>query len=134
MKRVVIESPYAGDVDTNVKYAKECVMDCLKRGEAPYASHLFFTQEGLLNDDDPTERDLGIKAGLEWGRSADYVVVYVDHGISKGMERGISSAISRGKKLVYRSLINHVKPSEVLESFLSDYPSLKPFEGSYAVW
>lgn len=44
---VVVESPYAGDVERNVAYAKRCVLDCLKRGEAPYASHLFFTQSGV---------------------------------------------------------------------------------------
>ena len=38
---VVIESPYAGDVEANVAYAKRCVLDCLRLGEAPYASHLF---------------------------------------------------------------------------------------------
>jgi len=40
MKLVVIESPYAGDIEANVKYARECMSDCLKRGEAPIASHL----------------------------------------------------------------------------------------------
>jgi hypothetical protein len=49
MKLVIIESPYAGDVEPNVAYAKAAVLDCLSRGEAPYASHLFFTQDGILN-------------------------------------------------------------------------------------
>ena len=42
MKLVVVESPLAGDVERNVAYAKQAGMDCLRRGEAPYASHLFF--------------------------------------------------------------------------------------------
>jgi hypothetical protein len=39
---VVVESPYAGDVERNVKYAKACMLDCLHRGEAPFASHLLY--------------------------------------------------------------------------------------------
>ncbi len=50
IKRVIIESPYSGDIPRNLLYARLCVFDCLNRGEAPYASHLFFTQ--VLNDND----------------------------------------------------------------------------------
>jgi hypothetical protein len=102
--RVVIESPYAGEVEENVAYAKRCVLDSLKRGEAPYASHLFFTQPNLLDDGDPEERRLGIEAGIEWGKTADFVVVYVDRGISEGMRRGIEAAHARGTPVVFRSL------------------------------
>ena len=56
---VALESPYAGDVTENETYARLCMADCLKRGEAPYASHLFFTQEGLL-DDTIKEEDLAL--------------------------------------------------------------------------
>jgi hypothetical protein len=63
-RRVIIESPYAGDVDANLIYARECLRDSLKRGEAPLASHALYTQEGVLNDDDPDERKLGIEAGF----------------------------------------------------------------------
>jgi len=44
MTRVIIESPYAGDIEVNLKYAKLCILDSLKRGEAPLASHLLYTQ------------------------------------------------------------------------------------------
>lgn len=47
MKLVIVESPYAGDVKTNVAYARAAIRDCLMRGEAPYASHLLYTQEGV---------------------------------------------------------------------------------------
>ena len=40
MKLVILESPYAGDVEANVEYARACVRDSLSRGEAPIASHL----------------------------------------------------------------------------------------------
>lgn len=51
MKRVILESPYAGDVERNLTYARECVRDSLSRGEAPIASHLLYTQEGILKDE-----------------------------------------------------------------------------------
>ena len=70
MKRVIIESPYAGDVERNLRYARAAMKDCLHRGEAPYASHLLYTQEGVLDDDVPGERKLGISAGLSWGKIA----------------------------------------------------------------
>ena len=64
MRRVVIESHYAGDVEANLAYAKRCVHDCLARGEAPYASHLLFTQAGILDDLIPEERRRGIESGF----------------------------------------------------------------------
>ena len=85
MIRVILESPFAGDVEKNVKYARQCVLDSLSRGEAPIASHLLYTQEGMLNDDIPKERELGINAGLVWKEVADKHVFYVDYGYSKGM-------------------------------------------------
>lgn len=104
MKRVIIESPYAGDIDRNVAYARACVRDSVLRGEAPIASHLLFTQEGILKDNDPAECSLGITAGLAWAEVADATVVYVDNGISKGMEYGIARAESNGIPVIYRKL------------------------------
>jgi hypothetical protein len=73
--KVIIESPYAAlfpaEIEKNVAYAKAAVLDCLKRNEAPYASHLFFTQPGLLDDKDKIQRKLGIESGLVWGEAAD---------------------------------------------------------------
>lgn len=47
---VIIESPYAGDVDRNLEYLRAAMRDCLKRGEAPFASHALYTQPGVLDD------------------------------------------------------------------------------------
>ncbi len=92
MKRVILESPFAGEVERNIKYARECVKDCLKRDESPIASHLLFTQEGILDDDIPEERELGTKAGLTWKNVAELHVFYIDYGISKGMQYGMDYA------------------------------------------
>jgi len=74
------------------------------RGEAPYASHLLYTQDGVLNDLIPEERNHGIQAGFAWRQVAQATVVYTDLGISKGMQYGIDDAIKRGVPIEYRQL------------------------------
>lgn len=104
MRLVIIESPYAGDVERNVRYARACVRDSLLRGEAPIASHLLYTQEGVLDDNVPTERQHGIDAGLAWRRFAEASIVYTDLGLSKGMQYGIDAAANAGVPIEYRTL------------------------------
>ena len=104
MRLVIMESPYAGDVKRNVDYARACVRDCLRRGEAPLASHLLYTQEGILNDDHPQERALGIKAGHVWMPKAEAVVLYLDLGMSRGMREGVRSACHAGVPIEVRLL------------------------------
>ena len=106
MRLVVIESPYAGNVERNVAYARAAVMDCLRRGEAPYASHLFFTQPGLLDDLSLKDRALGIAAGLAWGAKADATVAYTDLGWSAGMRLGVQCAAYQGRPIEIRTLPN----------------------------
>ena len=100
MRLVIIESPYAGDVDENIKYAIECMRDSLFRDEAPLASHLLYTQ--ALDDKVPEERHLGIQAGLEWGLKADLTVVYADLGISEGMQQGMRRASNESRTIEVR--------------------------------
>lgn len=104
MRRVILESPYAGDIEANVAYARACLGDCLARGEAPIASHLLYTQPGVLRDEISGERAKGIKAGHAWMSAADAVVVYTDRGISEGMKDGIARALSEGRPIEYRVL------------------------------
>jgi hypothetical protein len=104
MRLVILETPYTGDIDTNVEYARRCLGDCLRRGEAPIASHLLFTQPGVLKDDVPEERKLGIGAGHAWYRVAEASVVYTDRGMSSGMKVGIEVAERLGVPVEYRSL------------------------------
>jgi len=104
--RVIIESPYAGDIETNIAYAIKCVADSLRRGEFPFASHLLYTRDGILNDDIKEERALGINAGLEWGKMAEKTIVYTDLGISKGMQYGIDNAVANNRPVEYRSILS----------------------------
>lgn len=102
MKRVIIESPFKGDVERNKRYLRACMRDSFKRGEAPFASHRMYTD--ALNDDDPAERALGIGAGLVWGALAGATVVYCDLGISSGMELGIARALREGRPVEMRRI------------------------------
>jgi hypothetical protein len=104
MRRVLIESPLRGNYEANRAYAKLCVRDCLRHGEAPYASHLFFDQPGILDDTNTADRELGIEAGLAWGEAAELVAVYTDNGISGGMWIGIDQHTKNGIPMEYRTL------------------------------
>jgi len=110
-KLVVVESPFRGkgyhETEINILYAKACVRDCLTRGEYPYASHLFYTQDGILNDRDEKERNLGIDAGIAWASKGDKRVVYIDRGISEGMKKGIETAKKQGIPVEERNLPNY---------------------------
>jgi hypothetical protein len=90
MRRVILESPFAGDIEAHVAYAHRRLRDCLARGEAPIASHLLYPQ--ILDDSIAAERALGIAAGLGWLRLAEAKVAYIDYGISPGMRAAMEAA------------------------------------------
>ena len=114
MNPVILESPFSspdqGQFELNIRYAQAAMRDSLMRGEAPFASHLLYTQEGILDDTVHHERTLGIEAGFAWGALARKTVVYNDLGISPGMQQGINIAFNRGSIVEYRFL-----PPDVLE-------------------
>ena len=99
---VILESPFAGDIERNKAYARAAMRDSLLRYEAPMVSHLLYTQ--ALDDDSPVERAVGIEAGLAWGYAAEATVVYVDLGISDGMRQGIERAHSERRPVEKRQL------------------------------
>lgn len=101
---VIIESPYAGNVTDNERYARAALRDSILRGECPIASHLLLTQPGILRDDVPAEREQGIEAGLAWYRVADLCALYIDNGISPGMRRAIDRARFYGVAVEERRL------------------------------
>lgn len=83
MLRAIIESPLSGDFARNTRYARLCCLDSLQRGEAPYASHLLYTQ--MLDDRIPEHRKMGMEAGFRWAEAGDLRAFYVDLGFSGGM-------------------------------------------------
>jgi hypothetical protein len=104
MRLVVIESPYAGDTERNLRYLRAAMADCLARGEAPFASHALYTQPGVLDDTKPAERKQGIAAGFIWGECAEVRVFYVDLGWSRGMYAGLDEAKRLDQRVEYRNL------------------------------
>lgn len=110
--RVIIESPFAGATkrarERNGSYLQLAIADSLGRGEAPFASHGFYTH--YLDDNDAEERALGIAAGQAWMEAAELVAVYEDIGMSPGMEAGIAAATALGIRVEFRS-IYPVEPS-----------------------
>jgi hypothetical protein len=106
---VVVESPFKGagweETRRNVLYAKCAIKDCLERGEAPYASHLNFTQAGILDDTILEERYAGIMAGVRIVENFDISAFYVDFGMSAGMTKfGLTGAEKAGREIQYRKV------------------------------
>lgn len=91
-RRVIIESPYKGDIKLNTAYAQLACLDSIMRGEAPFASHLLYTQ--ILDDNNADERALGIGLGFAWHKVADLAAFYVDLGMSPGMNQSMKSLAS----------------------------------------
>ena len=105
MIKVILESPFAGDVQRNIEYARKCVRHSLSLGEAPIASHLLYTQEGILDDSIEAERMQGINAGLAWKEVADKQVFYVDFGMSIGMQYGYKFAKNHNIPVEFRKIL-----------------------------
>lgn len=106
MKLVIIESPFAGQTPEilreHLAYGQLALKDSLERGEAPFASHLFYPL--VLRDDVPDQRELGMKAGWAWMAQADLVAVYMDQGMSPGMAAGVERATALRLPIEYRWL------------------------------
>jgi hypothetical protein len=80
-RRVVIESPYgpcAGDPELNAAFARDCVRDCLRRGDVPIATHLLAAAKALI--------------------------VYVDRDITPDMKRSIDAASAASVPVEFREL------------------------------
>ncbi|MEM9194313.1 MAG: hypothetical protein AAGF12_34370 [Myxococcota bacterium] len=120
MRLVVLESPYAGDVAKNVAYARMCVLDCLRRGEAPIASHLLFP--AILGDCEPQRRRLGIAAGLAWVKVAHAQVFYQDLGVSPGMRAAMVEP--HGGARIERRLLEECAP-DLWKRFCDEHSARK---------
>lgn len=102
---VILESPFSGDTEANLRYLRACMRDALlHRGEAPFASHGLYTQAGVLDDRDPHERAIGIAAGFAWRELAVRTVFCVDRGWSTGMNEGMRHAVMMRHPYVPRSI------------------------------
>ena len=84
---VIIESPYRARTkrlaQRNVSYALAAMRDSINRGEAPFLSHMMYT--GVLDDNNPIDRQLGIDLGYSWWPFVEAICFYCDLGWSEGM-------------------------------------------------
>ena len=95
---VYICSPYAGDVEHNVKAAQAYSRYAVDHGCIPIAPHLLFPQ--FLRDDHPMERQLGLVFGLAVLCKCAEVWVFGSR-ISPGMEAEIKRARWKNYRLRY---------------------------------
>lgn len=94
MRLVLVESPYqtteSGRLE-DIRYALWAVYDSITRGEAPFASHLFYTQ---MLPETEASRNLGLAMRDVFSRQAATLVArYTDLGISPGMVRDVDSTL-----------------------------------------
>ena len=86
---VYICSPYAGDVESNVRAAQRYSRFAVDKGYLPIAPHLLFPQ--FMNDRDVKERQLGLFFGNVLMSKCAEVWVFGSR-ISSGMEAEIERA------------------------------------------
>lgn len=104
IKRIAIESPFAGDVPRNIRYAIAAMRHVMKQGHAPFASHLLYTIP--LDDTDEIQRKLGMRFGFAHADACEERWVFFDHGISSGMKAGVSRGEKRGQPIRYIKIPN----------------------------
>lgn len=93
MKLIFVASPYAGDVEKNIEYAKEACRYVLNEGNAFFCPHLLYPQ--ILDDNILEERKLGIKMGKEFLNQCDELWVF-GKNITNGMFEEIEFARRKG--------------------------------------
>jgi hypothetical protein len=139
MKRVYVASPFRGatpeQTRQNIIYARLCMLDSLARGEAPYLSHLLYTQVW-----DERNRDLGLMAGDAWRAAADGITLYVDLGVTSGMERAIAAQLPKQfleRRNVHWRAAGWIEPLDTIAAWrerlgnlgLRTFPELDPLGG-----
>ena len=92
-KLIYIASPYAGDVEKNVAFAKAACRYAMEQEYTPMAVHLLYPQ--FLDDSNPQERASGLAMGHQVLSVCDELWVCGDR-ISSGMESEIQEAKRMG--------------------------------------
>lgn len=90
-RKVYVASKYGGDVNANVVATIGYCRRVIREGYMPIASHLLYPQ--MLDDKNPSERELGLLFGLALLRMCDEVWVFGT------VTSGVASEIEEAKKL-----------------------------------
>lgn len=92
MEKVFICSAFRGDVEENIRKAREyCRWAAMECGAIPIAPHLLFPQ--FLDDNDPVQREMGIEMGLELLAGCRRLFYFGD------VTEGIAKEIARAREL-----------------------------------
>lgn len=107
---VMVESPYSGDIDRNIRYLQLCHIDCaLNHNEVPYSSHSYMTQHPraasmFVSDYDPKwdmlTREQAIESSHAIRRRCDVTLFYTNLGWSSGMKAALLHCVQH--KLPYQ--------------------------------
>lgn len=98
MKLAYICSPYRGDIERNIEYAKELTLLAIKQGYAPITPHLYLTH--VLDDNNEEQRKAGMEIALELLKKCDVLIMGTRHGISGGMEKEVAMAKGLGIEIM----------------------------------
>lgn len=93
MPKVFISSPFAGDIQRNIKNACRYCAFAVRSGYIPFAPHLFYPQ--FLSDGNTEQRELGLFMGMVFLDGCKEVWVFGAR-ISSGMQQEIDRAEKRG--------------------------------------
>lgn len=96
---VMIESPYSGDIDRNVRYLQLAMLETgVIYGQLAYASHSYMTQHPLHKNYfvcdynpkwDVLTRDQAIEMSQRMRHRCDQTIFYTDLGWSSGMKAAL---------------------------------------------
>ena len=92
-KLVYVASPYAGDIEANVRFAAAACRYVMAKGHAFFAPHLLYP--AILNDSVPSERALGMAMGILMLGKCDELWAFGDR-ISSGMKAEMEEAVRLG--------------------------------------
>ncbi|MEG0834856.1 MAG: DUF4406 domain-containing protein [Christensenellaceae bacterium] len=107
MNKIFICSALRGDVEENIKKAKEyCRWAALECGAIPIAPHIYFTQ--FLDDNDDSQRQLGIDMGIDLLKDCSELLYFGDF-----VTQGMVSEITKAYEL--KIPVRHVPSSEIMD-------------------
>lgn len=118
-KIVYIASPYAGDIEGNIKFAKAACLLAMEHGSTPVAAHLLYPQ--MLDDAVPEQRELGLKMGLRLLGACDELWLCGSR-ISNGMQEELKSAGKLGipvRRIPEDMVAEFMQPETDMEQHLS---------------
>jgi len=93
MKKIFICSPLRGNIEENIRKAKEYSREVVSTGHIPITPHIYFTQ--FLDDNNQKEREIGMTMGRKLLDICDEMWIYGEP--TEGMLQEIKQF--KGKKI-----------------------------------